>query len=516
MMREHAIGDAIALSLLQSLWQDALLAATAACVLTLQSRASASARHTTALSFLLAMAAAPLLTFAHLVAGQDSAASVLSVARAQPLLPLRAGALVLAAPSWLAWCWAAGVALMLARLAGGWWLISALDRTRSHALPRLLVERCEALRRSMRIRRQVAIRLLDDIAQPFSARVVRPVVWLPVAMMAHLPIDQIEALIAHELAHIRRLDWIWNGLQCVVEALLFYHPAVWWLSRRVRRERENACDDLAVEACGDAIVLAEALGALEGVRGAAPLLSLSANGGSLMKRVTRLLCTEPRSCARWGVPLGLVAVLCSGTLLAASLAPGIPPSAFAGATFEAPSGPFGTGNSRTYRERTGAGLKEYQRRVDRLGRVSETITLDGQPLPIDAGARAWIAQKEADLHQAALPPSPPLPRLAAVQPQRVILRDSPAYRAAVALAQRSPRLVAELGAPIVGTGAVRGRLSDANLFGPADADLQIGLTGPKSAAVLEAKGELDAGEWQFSRLFVTPDRGTSIELATQP
>ena len=76
-----------------------------------------------------------------------------------------------------------------------------------------------------------------------------------------MPREQVEALLAHELAHIRRLDWCWNTTQCVIESVLFHHPAMWWLSRRIREEREHACDDLAVAVCGDPVVLAEALAA---------------------------------------------------------------------------------------------------------------------------------------------------------------------------------------------------------------------------------------------------------------
>ena len=550
------IADALVATLLQSLWQDTLLAVAAAGVLALQARDSARARHATGMLFLLAMAAVPSCTFVHLLAG-PTAVEVGASAPAGALVALLPGAAGSGVPDALAALWVAGVVLMLARLAGGWWLVNALAQARAQPLAAPWIARCEQLRRAMGIRRQVAIRQLAQIAQPFSARVLRPVIWLPVALLTQLPRDQVEALIAHELAHVRRLDWIWNGLQCGVEALLFHHPAMWWLGRRVRQERENACDDLAVAACGDALALAEALGALEGLRRSAPVLSLAANGGSLMQRVTRLLSTDPRTRARRGVPLALLALVCSGTLFAATLAPDTPASAAAGATFEAASGPFGTGNSRTYVERTAAGTKEYKRRVDRLGRVSETVTLDGQPQPIDDATRAWITRLDARAQRPVLPPLPPMPPLPplppllaqaitfvpAVQPQPPLqalpplpalpaqpplpavralppapplpppaLSDSGAYRAALAAARQSARLATELGRPIVATGAVRGRLADANLFGAASADLQLGVAGPRGTAVIEAQGRLDDGGWSFSTLRATPEHGAPLEL----
>ena len=88
---------------------------------------------------------------------------------------------------------------------------------------------------------------------------LRPVVLLPVAALANLTPDQVQAILAHELAHVRRHDFVVNLLQTIAETLLFYHPAVWWLSHRIRVEREHCCDDIAVEVCGDPVGYAEAL-----------------------------------------------------------------------------------------------------------------------------------------------------------------------------------------------------------------------------------------------------------------
>ena len=87
--------------------------------------------------------------------------------------------------------------------------------------------------------------MLVDV--PSVIGTIRPVVLLPVAALTNLTPDQIEALLAHELAHIRRRDYAMNLAQTVAEALLFFHPAVWWMSARIREEREHCCDDVAVE-----------------------------------------------------------------------------------------------------------------------------------------------------------------------------------------------------------------------------------------------------------------------------
>jgi beta-lactamase regulating signal transducer with metallopeptidase domain len=146
---------------------------------------------------------------------------------------------------------------------------------------------------------------------------LRPVVLLPVSTLAGLSPAQLEALLAHELAHVRRFDYLVNLVQTFGETLLFYHPAVWWVSRRMRVEREHCCDDAAVVACGDAVGYARALAALEGLRAIAPTLAVAAGGGSLWPRIARLVGGPPphlsRS-SRW-----LAGVFALATLIALGL-----------------------------------------------------------------------------------------------------------------------------------------------------------------------------------------------------
>src|SRR6185295_5988417 len=136
---------------------------------------------------------------------------------------------------------------------------------------------------------------------------LRPVVLVPVGALAGLPADQVEALLLHELAHIRRHDYLVNILQSVAEALLFYHPAVWWVSGHIRTERELCCDDAAVSASGDALTYARALAQLESYRPAHLSSAVAANGGRLAGRIARLLGqSRPAVCA--GVGPGVLAV----------------------------------------------------------------------------------------------------------------------------------------------------------------------------------------------------------------
>ena len=116
----------------------------------------------------------------------------------------------------------------------------------------------------------------------------RPVVLLPVVGADGIAAEQLDAVIAHELAHVKRLDSFVNLFQIAAETLLFYHPAVWWLSKRIRAERENCCDDVAISVCGNAVEYARALATMAEWQ-SAPALAMAANRSPLAERVARLL-----------------------------------------------------------------------------------------------------------------------------------------------------------------------------------------------------------------------------------
>ena len=161
----------------------------------------------------------------------------------------------------------AGVVALTLRLLGGWLLVRRLTR-QARPLAGPCDEVLARLARALRIRR--AVRLLESslVQVPMVIGGLRPMILLPIAALTGLPPGQLEALLAHELAHIRRHDYLVNLVQSAIEVLLFYHPAAWWASRVIRAEREHCCDDLAVRACGDRLTYARALAAMEGLRGA--------------------------------------------------------------------------------------------------------------------------------------------------------------------------------------------------------------------------------------------------------
>src|SRR5262249_409054 len=149
--------------------------------------------------------------------------------------------------------WVAGVVVLLVRLVGGWWRVRRLHR---NALATKASKWHTACRRiASQLGLPAAAHVIEStlVDVPMLLAGLRPVIILPVAALAALTPSQVEAILAHELGHIRRHDYFVNLLQTLAETLLFYHPAVWWLSRRIRVEREHCCDDVAVRCSGDAV-----------------------------------------------------------------------------------------------------------------------------------------------------------------------------------------------------------------------------------------------------------------------
>jgi TonB family protein len=269
-------------TLIHFLWQGLLLAALLNTMLPLCR--SAIARHNWALAILVVIALAPALTFLSIHDfGKNGGAALPD---ATSLLP--SASLLAPWMKWLVILWLAGVAALSLRALGGWYLAQSLGRRGTLAVPTELLQRCHELQRRLAVAWPVRFLLSRRIEVPMVIGWLRPVILIPVSAIAGLGPQQLDALILHELAHIRRLDTITNILLVAVETLLFYHPAVWWVSRRVRIEREHCCDDFAVSACGDAAMYVEALTSLEAWKGAGSL-ALAANGGKLKDRVARLL-----------------------------------------------------------------------------------------------------------------------------------------------------------------------------------------------------------------------------------
>ena len=196
---------------------------------------------------------------------------------------------------WFVALWSIGVMLLSLRFLGGVVVTRRLKNTQTLPVTAWLQDRVKQISAELRISKPVVILQSLLVEVPTVIGWLRPVILLPAGALAGLTPQQLESLLVHELAHIRRYDYLVNLLQTTVETLLFYHPAVWWVSQQVREEREHCCDDLAVAICGDVLIYARALAELEQIRTVSPQLAVAANGGSLLRRIQRLIGSPSRS-----------------------------------------------------------------------------------------------------------------------------------------------------------------------------------------------------------------------------
>ncbi|HEY6357473.1 MAG TPA: M56 family metallopeptidase [Vicinamibacterales bacterium] len=316
---------ALARALGHFIWQGAILGLAAHLAIR-AGRLGATARYAVGVVCLAAMAAMPIVTTIYLAHDAASTASA-TVAASGAGHAVTAGAVMSVNPptdgSWSRWdahaiivvSWMAGVVLLSLRLLGGWVMTRRfVGGARGLAAPdvRALAHR---VAERLALTRIVEVFESPTIAVPMMVGWIKPCVILPTAALAGLTPVQVEALLAHELAHVRRHDYLVNLLQSAVETLLFYHPAVWWISRDVREAREHCCDDLAVAVC-DRVVYASALADLAALARMAtgPRFALAATDGSLVGRVRRILSgrDDDRGAKPGWLPIALLALAVAG------------------------------------------------------------------------------------------------------------------------------------------------------------------------------------------------------------
>jgi beta-lactamase regulating signal transducer with metallopeptidase domain/uncharacterized protein YnzC (UPF0291/DUF896 family) len=339
-------------ALLHFLWQGTALAALAAGAMALCRRAST--RYVLGVGALVLMLLAPLATYFFYSQQHSGVADTVkssALAAAQPTARDRDAASGSTqhrsfvrssiAPSidalpWLVEAWLLGVALLSLRSAGGFLLLERERRKQSAVVSERVLEICYTLQDQLGLDRAIAYCECVWLQAPAVIGWFRPVVFLPVSALTGLSEDQLQAVIAHELAHIQRFDPFVNVFQVCVETLLFYHPAVWWLNKRIRAEREHCCDDVAVTLCGNAVEYARALTMMEEWR-SAPVFAMAVNRGPLTERIGRVLGLKTLGAGMRGIGF-TGSILCLGAALVAGnalLDLAHPPSARAGAVGQA-------------------------------------------------------------------------------------------------------------------------------------------------------------------------------------
>lgn len=322
-----ALIDSVGWTLLHFLWQGLLIALVTAVALRLLRRAGPIYRYNLACTSLLACLlwpAAELYLRMNDGAGADAGVRVANAFLMRGAGGTGGGLLAFLQEHllWIVGFWALCAVLLALRMALGLvWIRSSARAQASDVRLQACVSRM-AVR--FGVTRVVRLRVVENLSSPVTAGWLRPLILVPASLLSGMPHELLEALLAHEMAHVKRLDYLVNLGQHVVEILLFYHPAVWWLSSRIRAEREQIADDIAARHTGEPRTLANALSQLEKLQFTHTHLAVAASGGDLVARVRRLLRPETQA-LNWkaAIPIfGLVAA-CLGMLAHATSRPSL-------------------------------------------------------------------------------------------------------------------------------------------------------------------------------------------------
>ncbi len=221
------------------------------------------------------------------------------------------GSAATAWPLWLALAWLAGSALAALRvLLGLGWLRGVLRASEPWNDPAWQARVADMARR-LRLSRTVGLRVVRHLSTPVTAGWLKPVILVPASLVTGMPANLLAALLAHELAHVRRHDYLVNLLQHAAEVLLFFHPSIWWLSRRLRIERERIADQMAATLIGSPMPLARALHALARTATESPApVAPAARDGDLLDRIRRLARPDTLA-ARRAMALPALAMSCA-------------------------------------------------------------------------------------------------------------------------------------------------------------------------------------------------------------
>ena len=301
----HPLTHALGYALLHFVWQGVVIGLSTAALLRLMHRRPANARYVVACLGLAAMAAAPVLTMIGVSASGPFGSPVQPFSTDGGMTfalqgdAVDPGSSVLSLRYWFSvverWLptllvlWSVGVLLLMSRLVHGWLTVERIRRCASEVTSGVLQDAIARVSSAIGLSRVVRVLRSSAVEVPAVMGWIRPTLLVPASALSGLSVAELEAVIAHELAHVRRHDYLINSLQNVVETLLFYHPAVWWVSAEIRREREYCCDDVAVSVAASAPVYARALAALEEDRHGLLAFGMSATGGDLLARIQRIL-----------------------------------------------------------------------------------------------------------------------------------------------------------------------------------------------------------------------------------
>ena len=303
--------DALAWTLIHFCWQAAAVAVVYRIASLVLARGRSEMRYALSLAALLLMVGGALGTFAWEMRSATSSPALPNIAAEMKSVALRAALQQKATPGkqvvglvsdvsssmnllrWIDGLWVLGVGVLSMRSIGGWWLIQRLRATAVDEAPEALQASFARIAVALGIRRETLLRISSAVAGPITIGALRTMVLLPLSSLTLLGPEELEMVLAHELAHVRRADFLCNIAQTLVETLFFFHPAVWWIGKQIRHERELCCDDLALKICPNPVTYATALFRLEEQRARQWRLAMALNGDqsyqTLRLRIARIL-----------------------------------------------------------------------------------------------------------------------------------------------------------------------------------------------------------------------------------
>lgn len=449
-------------TLLHSLWQETTVAVLLALLLGQIRAQRAQVRYMAGCAALVVMAIVPVATYFSIHKSEPGTsanvplAPAVTISFASVTTPGGVEAMPLTLEAVLPWCvmaWFLGLLFVVGRLATNVYLADRLRRSGVEQVPSEMQQMVQRLARKFEMPAAVRVLASMRVESPVVVGFFKPVVLVPLSALTAMPAAQWEAILAHELAHIKRYDPVINLLQTLLETVLFFHPAVWWVSAEVRREREHCCDDMAVAVTGDRLLYARALASLEQLR-VEPAFVLGATDGSLKLRLKRLL--FPNDTMRPRVMPVVMGALC--VLVFGSVVLGLHPvQEMQAVAQEAPASktpPRIRVNGRIYEKVAASESKAGDAQRERIVRpdgVYELVPPPAPPAPpvppAPAAPEAVAAVPDAPL--APLAPPAPLPAPAALAPAAPLAPPAP-LRAQVAPLPPVPPMPPVPPAPLAG------------------------------------------------------------------
>lgn len=293
------------IALLHSLWQSGLVALVTLLLLKMMQKATAQSRYLIAAVALLATLMLPVVTFIKLYQPATPSQPIIETSESVVSVVYTLADTQFHFESWLDraeyfmlqlapmffWFWIAGMIFMALRMSGGYFLAYRYRRVGVIGVSYEWEKRLKQISDALHIKTKVVLLESVKITVPMVVGILKPCIILPIGTLSRLPFDQVEMILAHELAHIKRADFMVNIFQSLIETILFFNPFVWWISSVIRTERENICDDMALLTSGKNLSLAKALANLAAaVRPeAASQALITFNQINTMKRIERLI-----------------------------------------------------------------------------------------------------------------------------------------------------------------------------------------------------------------------------------